>query len=193
MKLRLLDLLGRMLIILSIGALGSCEDAIETPYEHFLIPEGKHAGTTKVESLQSSSIRFQAIFNESAVYRTETEENQHDINKLIGFADCNSHHHQNSARFGWRWLEGNLEIHAYAYVNGERITQFLGTVALNDEYNYQVELTPEAYIFSLEGFDPVEVSRGDTCQKGLYYMLYPYFGGNETAPHDILIQILMHY
>ncbi|MEP1114877.1 hypothetical protein [Ekhidna sp.] len=171
----------------------SCEQAMEEPYETFFIPSGKHDNGMKIQSLQTKTLKFSAIFNETAIYETQTLENQEDINKLMGFSDCNSHHHKNSARFGWRWLNNQLEIHAYAYANGERITEYIGSVKLNEPYDYQIQLTNDAYVFYLEGLDPVRITRKSPCTRGLYYMLFPYFGGNEVAPHDMTIQILTKY
>ena len=171
----------------------SCEQQIHEPYELFVIPEGKHDDGWKLQSLQSRTLNFSAIFNESAIYETATEENQHDINKLLGFSDCNTFHHNNSARFGWRWLDGNLEVHAYAYVQGERISEYLGNILLNESYEYQLQITDSHYVFYLQGYTPVKISRSSSCNRGVYYMLFPYFGGDETAPHDISIQILTKY
>lgn len=123
------------------------------------------------------------------MYETETVENQHDINKLMGFSDCNALHHDNSARFGWRWLDGNLEIHAYVYNNGERHSEYIGRVELNISYRYELAIHGDYYVFNLEGAEPVFMERTSNCNKGFYYMLFPYFGGNETAPHEMLIKI----
>lgn len=188
-----MTIITRILLILLLAVLFSCEPALEDPYENFIIPAGKHDNGWKMQSLQSKTLSFSAIFDQSAIYETKTVENQHDINKLMGFSDCNSNHHQNSARFGWRWLDGQLEIHAYAYVSGERITKLIGTVDLDQAVDYHIQLTNDHYVFYLQGYDPVRIKREAPCTIGLYYMLFPYFGGDETAPHDIHIQILTKY
>ena len=168
----------------------SCEQPIDDPYETFVIPEGKHNATLTTQSLQSDQINFSAIFDESAIYESKTAENQHDINKLVGFSDCNAHHHQSSARFGWRWLNDQIEILAYVYGDGERQTEYIGAVNPNDTASYHLKITEKAYVFRLNDFDEVAVSRAKNCDRGLYYMLFPYFGGDEKAPHDISIKIL---
>lgn len=183
----------KLLIIPVLAMLFSCEPALEDPYENFIIPAGKHANIWKLQSLQSKTLSFSAIFDQSAIYEATTVENQHDIHKLMGFSDCNSTHHENSARFGWRWLDSKLEIHAYIYVDGERITQYIGDVELNEPVDYQLQITNDHYVFYLQGHNPVRMTRKAPCSKGLYYMLFPYFGGDEVAPHDILIQILTKY
>ncbi len=180
-------------VIIVFTLLFSCEQKIEDPYEVFVIPAGKHDNGWKLQSLQSRSLNFSAVFDESAIYKTSSEENQHDINKLAGFSDCNSFHHENSARFGWRWLDGKLEIHAYAYVNGERVTEYIGDVSLDEAYDYRLQMTDSDYVFYLQGYDPVRITRNSPCDRGFYYMLFPYFGGDETAPQDIVIRILTKF
>ncbi|MEO9804898.1 MAG: hypothetical protein ABJF04_16700 [Reichenbachiella sp.] len=181
------------MIIFSL-AMMSCEPEWEEPYQVYKINKGTHAPLVpKISSLQSETLVFNAVFNESAIYQNALEENQQDINKLMGFADCNSKHHDNSARFGWRWFEDQLEIHAYCYVNGERVVAYIGTVELNEKVDYMLNVSDTQYTFQIEDEAPIIINRGDVCNIGVYYMLYPYFGGDETAPHDISIQIRLTY
>ncbi|MEM9337771.1 MAG: hypothetical protein AAGA66_03525 [Bacteroidota bacterium] len=183
----------KIIALILMVMLTACEKALVEPYENFILPAGKHSGSFPFQSLQSTSLKFKAVFNESAIYQTGLKENQHDINKLMGFSDCNAHHHENSARFGWRWLDGQLEIHAYTYTNGERNTEFVGNVELDRAYEYHIELNENSYDFYLQDVGTITMRRSKFCSTGLYYMLYPYFGGNEKAPHDITIQVRMVY
>lgn len=180
-----------LLMVLIAGT--ACEPDWEQPYESFLIPAGQHSKGVDLQFLQSDELSFYAIFDESAKYESLTEENQWDINKLIGFADCNAHHHQNSARFGWRWLKDSLEIMAYCYVDGERLTEKVGTVELNKPSLYQIKLTDEFYSFTLNDLPTVSIPRKKPCDQGAYYMLWPYFGGDEVAPHDINIRLKLNW
>ncbi|MEO1255669.1 MAG: hypothetical protein AAFY41_12430, partial [Bacteroidota bacterium] len=84
-------------LILASTIITGCEPALVKPYETFVIPKGKHSNGWKAQSLQSRTLSFSAIFDQTAIYKTATTENQHDINKLMGFSDCNSFHHENSA------------------------------------------------------------------------------------------------
>lgn len=190
---RSLHLVIQLFIIIIIALLTSCEEKIVEPYDSFVLPAGRHSGFNGVQSLQSRSLSFTAIFDETAKYQTVIPENQYDINKLLGFSDCNSVHHHNSARFGWRWVDNQLEIHAYAYVDGDRKNEFVGIATLNRPYDYRLSFTDDAYHFYMEGVDPVTILREPVCNRGFYYMLYPYFGGDEPAPHDILIKIRFDY
>lgn len=172
----------------------SCDEVIdEIPFREFRIPKGEHYSNRGIESLQSSSLAFQVIFDSTAIYKTQDPIQQFSTNKLLGFADCNSFHHENSARFGWQWLNGQLEILAYTYVNGAWIEKFIGTAEIGKVSNYQIYITEQTYIFTLDNFPPVVMDRGNTCNIGVYYMLYPYFGGQEVAPHDIIIKIRIQY
>ena len=156
----------------------------------YLIRKGEHYATSRsVESLESNTLEFYARFNETAIYDLGDNALQTNKNKLMGFSDCNSSHHDNSARFAWQWYNGKLEIYAYCYVNGARVEQYIGDVAINTNNKYSIVRSEKHYEFSLNGEQIVRIPRGDTCNKGLYYMLWPYFGGSVPAPHDITIFI----
>jgi hypothetical protein len=169
--------------------LSSCEEELFYEYENFIIQKGSHSPIFNVEALQKSDLSFYAIFDSSAIYTSKTPENQWDINKLYGFSDCNDSHHTNSARIGWRWLNENLEIHGYVYQGGVRASFFLGNVTLGEPHFYSIKLLSDVYSFQLNNNPPIETVRMNGCEKGFYYKLFPYFGGDERAPHDILISI----
>ena len=135
-----------------------------------------------------NSLKFKAIFDSSCIYSTVDPTNQADICKLYGFADNNSFHQVNSARFGWNWLNDSLRIHAYCYVNSVRIYKELGTVPINSPSDYSIEVIPGKYIFTLNGkVDTMD--RFSLDPQAIGYRLYPYFGGDEPAPHEIKIRI----
>ena len=167
----------------------SCEEK-EVLSQIFVIQEGKHYSSPRLfQSLQSNTLDFQATFNESAIYQFHEQSFQDSKNKLLGFSDCNSTHHENSARFAWQWYNGRLEIYAYCYVKSERKERFIGTVKLNEPNHYQLILSDRNYIFRLNDGEPVYIDRATECDKGAYYMLWPYFGGRLPAPHNVSISI----
>lgn len=136
-----------------------------------------------------STLIFKATFNESAIYRTVDPAKQNDVNKLYGFSDCGTPHQTNSARFGWTWQDEALTIYAYHYYQGELRFHPIGVAQLNQPYQYQIRIEANKYVFSFDGKE-YTTNRGcsDTGQLERY-MLYPYFGGLEVAPHDITIAI----
>jgi hypothetical protein len=156
----------------------------------FLIKEGDHYASPRlVQSMQSNTLTFRATFNETAIYEFKESGFQDSKNKLLGFSDCNSLHHENSARFAWQWYNNQLEIFAYCYVGGERFEKFIGTINLHEENRYQLKITTQDYVFQLNDHEPVTISRRNVCDTGIYYMLWPYFGGSLSAPHDISLLI----
>lgn len=174
---------------LSLLVFVSCEPEADL-YRHFTIQKGDHfANPRVVESLQASRLVFEAKFDESSVYHFEEEGFQDSKNKLLGFSDCNSMHHENSARFAWQWYNEQLEIYAYCYVNGLRVEEFIGVVNLYETNRYEIEITSEQYVFRLNNGEPHYIQRGNVCNSGLYYMCWPYFGGTLPAPHDVRIAI----
>ncbi|GAB3934269.1 hypothetical protein GCM10028804_51360 [Larkinella terrae] len=139
--------------------------------------------------LTKTSLSFSAVFDSSAIYTSKIPENQHDINKLYGFSDCDSHHQTASARYGWNWRDKALRIYAYCYRNGERVSEELGTVELNKPTDYQLSIVGGNYVFTFKGKETV-IARGcTTVDSKNRYRLYPYFGGDEPAPHNITISI----
>jgi hypothetical protein len=135
-----------------------------------------------------SELKFTAKFDSSAIYKTIVPSNQGDINKLFGFSDNNMQHHQFSARFGWNWDNSKLNLFAYTYNNGVREHKLLGSVALGAEANCSIKVIGDKYVFTLNS-TVVEMPRASTTPKGVGYKLYPYFGGDELAPHEIRIFI----
>ena len=181
------------LLILSL----SCQESpTETTVEELPAPQavtysirkGSHSVSNNAfKRVSTAALRFEATFDSTAVYTTKDPVNQADINKLYGLSDCSADHHTNSARFGWRWYGNRLEIHAYTYHNKVRRAALLGTVALGTPSTYELQLKDGEYVFILDG-KRLALPRACTG-KGEGYQLYPYFGGDETAPHDISILI----
>lgn len=171
--------------------LTACEPEADL-YRNFYFREGEHYASPRLsESLQSNRLAFYAKFDKSCRYIFEETGFQDSKNKLLGFADCNNLHHENSARFTWQWFNNQMEIFAYCYVNGERVEKFIGVVELEKENRFEILLTSEAYLFKLNDQEAVSVTRGSTCDIGLYYMLWPYFGGTLPAPHNMSLSIKM--
>lgn len=146
-----------------------------------------HSDSNPFKQVQVEHLRFAVTFDSTAIYSTIDPANQGDINKLYGLSDCGSDHHTNSARFGWRWYNGKLELHAYAYLNKVRKSVYIGNATLGEAMVCEIKLEEGQYIFTAGG---KTVSLPRACNGiGAGYQLYPYFGGDETAPHRISIAI----
>lgn len=166
---------------------GNAKSAKGQGLQKYTIRAGEHHSTLTYESAELESLQFKALFDSSAIYQNTEAINQAEINKLYGLSDCNSYHHTNSARFGWRWFDNKLEIWAYIYENGQPKSSFVDTVALNQFYQYTIRFEKNKYVFEVNN-KVIELPR--LCEeKALGYKLFPYFGGEEAAPKDISIWI----
>ncbi|MDB5247644.1 MAG: hypothetical protein JWQ40_2038 [Segetibacter sp.] len=133
-------------------------------------------------------LSFIVKFDSSAIYQTLKSDNQQDINKLLGFSDNNKAHHEFSARFGWRWSKNALRLFAYNYNNSVVSSKELGIVVIGAQNNCSIKVDNDKYIFTLNGKTQT-MPRASTTLKAEGYKLYPYFGGDEFAPHTIGIWI----
>ena len=117
-----------------------------------------------------------------------------DISKLAGFSyGC---HHKDSIRIGWTpdfHKEGYFILYFYIYNNGVRkMIKFTGIRALVD-YSLTISLLPEINYVTFDmtnncGFSPVKASEMFVVPKTkIGYFLWFYFGGNKTAPKDMMV------
>lgn len=161
----------------------------ENSFTHYVINSGEHYAThNPYKTIETDTLRFVVRFDSTAVYKTTLAENQYDINKLYGFADNGATHHQYSARFGWAWHDGALHLYGYVYNEGKRESKHLGTVPIGAAVACTLAVTATQYIFSFSDVTEA-LPRSSTTPKGKGYLLYPYFGGDEAAPHTINICI----
>jgi hypothetical protein len=181
--------------------LSSCDKSREviTPIDHpgtsstqfikYTISAGQQYCDQNIYKQTSyNELKFIVKFDSTAIYQTAASNNQLDINKLYGFSDNSDQHHNFSARFGWRWSNGALRLFGYIYNNGEMSYEELGAINIGIEYTCSIKVTAVSYIFSLNEGSKI-MPRGSTTITAVGYKLYPYFGGNEAAPHDIHIWI----
>lgn len=148
----------------------------------------QYCNNNGLKAIEITEMKFSVRFDSTAIYETVLPENQYDINKLYGFSDNNADHHQYSARFGWRWSGKALRLFAYIYNEGSVLSKELTTIAIGTEINCSIKLTSTNYLFTVNGIT-TQLPRMATTEKAKGYQLYPYFGGDEVAPHQITIWI----
>lgn len=169
-----------MLILISNGCSKS-----QPNIENFTISKGSHY-TFHANKVIGNSLKYDILFSESCIYDLGNS-NQYDINKLFGFNACNSLHHENSARFGWLYMDGQIEIYAYVYENSARYSEQIASVNINEWNTFELTNTGGSYVFKVNGILFI-YDKENPCVSKYNYQLYPYFGGDEVAPHDITIQ-----
>lgn len=155
----------------------------------YVILKGNHnAEGNQMRRYSASNLNFSVAFDSTAIYKTVSAGNQNDINKLFGISDCSTAHHENSARFGWRWNGHSIEILAYLYINNTRQWKLLGTTVPGKIDQYGLMARKNQYVFE---FNEEEFTFDRGCDNSQFdgYLLYPYFGGDETAPHNISIHL----
>lgn len=165
------------------------EASSQNSFTRFTILSGQHyCDKNTFKQVATAELKFAVRFDSSAIYQTKDNENQYDINKLYGFSDNSAQHHQFSARFGWRWSEGALRLFAYVYNEGKRTSKELCTLALNTEAVCSIAVINNQYVFTVNNTTEL-LPRKSTTPLATGYLLYPYFGGDEVAPHAISIWI----
>ena len=154
----------------------------------YTIPAGQHSSDKSViKSVKVTTMNFVAKFDNSAIYQSVIPENQYDINKLYGFSEGFNHQY-NSARIGWAFNDGALRLYAYAYNKGVRESQEITPVTIGTEVSCSISVSRYLYTFTVNNVS-VTLPRANSTSSASGYQLYPYFGGDEVAPHNIYISI----
>jgi hypothetical protein len=158
-------------------------------YTEYLIKKGEQESNHGYQHFDAlDTLAFTVKFDTSCRYKTQDPLNQIDVNKLYGFSDNGKEHHQFSARFGWYFNENKLTLHAYVYNNGVRSSRILKDLNFNQEAKCGLVVRGDQYLFVVDG-QTFSMPRSSATPKGNGYKLYPYFGGDELAPHDMKIWI----
>lgn len=162
------------------------------------------------------SICKTVVFDSSCRYDLGNDD-QHDINKLFGFAFVpfwryvwigislpvfallnRNRQHKYSARYGWNYDLGKMKIvlHQYTYVNGVRYSDALFECFFGKEYKCKITLEGGKYWFDIREIDfdgsektPVyfQIEAGHNYKWAI--PLGAYFGGNQKAPHRMTIKM----
>ncbi|WP_290798183.1 hypothetical protein [Flavihumibacter sp. UBA7668] len=168
------------------------EDSTVSGFKTYTIQAGQHYATENpIQELNGTELAFAVRFDSSCRYETKNPENQDDINKLMGFSDNGFQHHENSARVGWRWKNRKIELFAYCYAGGQRSFSLLGKTSIGDTLQLAIKLSPAGYEFQLNGVSTF-MKRSATGSTIRGYLLYPYFGGDEPAPHRMRMEIFRY-
>lgn len=156
----------------------------------YTIPKGVHSSGLHFKALSGPVVHFKAIFDHTAIYDIGVNHggmvsNQSDINKLYGFSEGD--HRQNSARIGWRWYNDSLHLFGYTHLDGKFHFKYITSVQIGQEINCKIMSIGDKYHFFI---DKHYVSMDRSKDPGFNnYALFPYFGGNISAPHKVTIKI----
>ena len=161
-----------------------------TDFIMYTINKGEHyVANNTYQPVESNEWKFVVKFDSTCIYTSGTAENQYDINKLYGFSDNNALHHAYSARFGWSWTHNALRLYGYVYNEGVMTSKELSVIPIGKEIFCTIKVDSNAYQFYIDKELAGELVRKATTPKARGYLLYPYFGGDEAAPHNVNIWI----
>lgn len=147
------------------------------------IRRGEHYCRENVpEWIEGTQLNVTAYFNESNLY--EQPHQNADINKLMGF---NEGHPHDSARIGWKVINGQIYVYPYVHYKGKNLGAenpegFL--MPLRTPLLFCIKVIPGSYVFNLNGHW-VTLPRNSQEKKFSGWKLYPYFGGDLPAPHNM--------
>jgi len=171
----------------------------------YLIKKGEHYSQNRFLKLFlfKKKVKFLIDFDNSIIQYNDQEYNKSDINKIVGLcfwsfgAIWNSIknvapiHQYNSIRLGYVVRKGKLDLYAYWYRNGVRNYEYIDTV---DAFGY-LEVSFET-VGNCVGVSIRGIKTGRNVSVYAYVntspisnMLFPYYGGDETAKQDFLINI----
>lgn len=153
----------------------------------YTIKKGHHYSTHLPKLLFGNSILSSTVkFHKDCWFPLNTSDD-YAINKLVGWS--NGLHHRNSIRCGWRpaAVPGFIDLFFYIYNKGHRKEAFFTTVECDKEFNLLMAYQGGKILFSIE--EKMIIVKVDYSGPRLGYMLFPYFGGQNTAPHDINIDL----
>ncbi len=162
----------------------------------YTIKEGKHSSKLlgflpHFGFTFKNLISFSAKFDSNCLYDLLDSDNW-DANKLYGVSTSYNHMIQ-SARIGWRCVN-NETIEVLTFVHDEhkfQTPEVLGTVSPDEWFTCKILVKDKSFVFSFTKDKTTNIILVPKKSKGwsFKYKLYPYFGGNETAPHNMSLYI----
>lgn len=167
-----------------------------------------HFSPRKIKFFTKNILEISGYFDKSCLYTFNNIED-YDINKLAGFS-TSLHHHIQSARVGWRpskLINGNIELLTYVYDNSfslqsigdllignstKRLDErFLLSVSPNENFTIILTNSKEGFNFTAWSEKQPNEIIVDIPKKysslPIKYLLHPYFGGNNTAPENMVL------
>jgi hypothetical protein len=135
--------------------------------------------------IKPKQLSYDVEFTDSCRYDIGTED-QADINKLFGIGYFPSHHNK-SVRIGWNYNidTDKIELWAYWYTDWDRNWAYLKSVDINTTHRFTISVLDTTHVIDLGDV----VFYIDLKPDSIGYLLMPYFGGNQPAPHDMIINL----
>ena len=154
----------------------------------YTIPKGKHRGRPINLGLWYNMRRLHRVVCFLSHQESIPGEDAYDTSKLFGIGYLWSHK-KDSARFGFVYNihTRRYEIYAYVYASGERIIKHLADCEVGNYYQMTLIVMDDRYLFTVYGQGSAEVRHKH--KKKWSYPLNIYFGGQQTAPNELKIEL----
>jgi hypothetical protein len=143
--------------------------------------------------IKTMSLRF--VFRKECWWTPARNQDDYDQNKLAGIG-FGTNHHNNSVRLTWVpdfAHEGMINISGYTYDEkkaGQKFTiVFIKSVHIGETVTGRIESRDGGYFITVN--DVTVKMDNIKADPNLCFRLYPYFGGNNTAPHNMTIELEM--
>jgi hypothetical protein len=154
----------------------------------FQIKKDQHTSNNRcIRFPKNGQITFNFHVNPTWLYDEKAPGFQTGWNKLIGISEGFSQH-KHSVRIGWRCIENTIYMCSYCYIDGERKISDMVEVPMGWNSG-SVRITDNSYIVVINN----QIIAFEKSNSSLFkIMMYPYFGGNSTAPHNIQFEFRMN-
>ena len=144
--------------------------------------------------INTLSMRF--VFRTACWWGPPRNQDDYDLNKLGGIG-YGTNHHNNSVRLAWVPDFGNqgmINVYGYTYdekKEGQKQTSvFIKSVHVQDTITGKIESKSGSYFITVN--DVTIKMDNINADPNLCFKLFPYFGGNNTAPQDMVIELEMN-
>jgi len=188
----------KLLIIGVLAATASCiPDFLVKEPDWVEIEKGMYEPTLKRKAgmlISPREISATVMFDSTCMYDI-TQVDAFDYNKVFGFGFMGADdqhwgqapHQVDGARVAWRWnpKRNRIDLGAYVYVEGKRITQDLGSIKINEERRLTIKIDYNAKTYTVMDGEAIPF----THKKTVGYRNGLYFGGNQPAPQKIRVKI----
>jgi len=145
-------------------------------------------------NVKTLSMRF--VFRKECWWATPRNQDDYDQNKLAGIG-FGTNHHNNSVRLTWVPdfdNQGMIKVYGYTYDEKKQDPKFAMTfvksVHVQETVNGRIESRDGGYFITVA--DVTVKMDNVNNDPGLCFRLFPYFGGNNTAPNDMVIELEMN-
>jgi hypothetical protein len=192
------NLFSKLLIIGALVSTSSCiPDFLVNEPDWVEIEKGMYEPTLKRKAgmlISPREIAATIKFDSTCMYDV-TQVDEFDYNKVFGFGFMGADdqhwgqapHQVDGARVAWRWnpKQNRIDLGAYVYVEGKRITQDLGSMKINEERRLTIKIDYNAKTYTVMDGEAIPF----THKKTVGYRNGLYFGGNQPAPQKIRVMI----